>query len=102
MCSVALQAAWLSAYLLVVTSVPLFLFSGVAWPLQAMPAWLAGVASLLPSTVGINTFVRINQMGVNAADVVWQLLYLGVVALGMNVWAYKRLRQAPVSNKGCE
>ena len=97
-----LDMAERSGHLLVVTSVPLFLLSGVAWPLQAMPAWLAGVASLLPSTVGINTFVRLNQMGVNTADVVWQLLYLGVVALGLNVWAYKRLRQAPVSNKGCE
>ena len=97
-----LDMAERSGHLLVFTSVPLFLLSGVAWPLQAMPAWLAGVASLLPSTVGINTFVRINQMGVGAEDVVWQLLYLGVVAVGLNVWAYKRLRQAPVSNKRCE
>ena len=97
-----LDMAERSGHLLVFTSVPLFLLSGVAWPLQAMPAWLAGVASLLPSTVGINTFVRINQMGGSAEDVVWQLLYLGVVAVGLNVWAYKRLRQAPVSNKRCE
>ena len=91
-----------SGHLLVVTSVPLFLLSGVAWPLQAMPAWLAGVASLLPSTVGINIFVRINQMGVSADDVIWQLLYLGIVAVGLNMWAYKRLRKTSVSNNGCE
>ena len=97
-----LDMAERSGHLLVFTSVPLFLLSGVAWPLQAMPAWLAGFASLLPSTVGINTFVRINQMGVGADDVVWQLLYLGVIGVGLNVWAYKRLCKAPVSNKGYE
>ena len=59
-----LDMAERSGHLLVFTSVPLFLLSGVAWPLQAMPAWLAGFSSSLPSTVGINTFVRINQMGV--------------------------------------
>ena len=91
-----LDMAERSGHLLVVTSVPLFLLSGVAWPLQAMPAWLAGVASLLPSTVGINIFVRINQMGVSADDVIWQLLYLSIVAVGLNMWAYKRLRKVSV------
>ena len=92
-----LDMAERSGHLLVFTSVPLFLLSGVAWPLQAMPAWLAGFSSSLPSTVGINTFVRINQMGVTGSDVVWQLVYLGLVGMGLNAWAYLRLRQAPHS-----
>ncbi len=78
-------------HLIVVTSVPLFLLTGTAWPHQAMPEWMQFLAWLLPSTNGVQVFVQLNQMGVATSIVVPKLIYLATVAAILLVLSYYRL-----------
>ncbi|MEB3766239.1 ABC transporter permease [Acinetobacter sp. MD2] len=80
-----------ASHLLVISSIPLFLLSGLAWPHQAMPELLQILAWMLPSTSGIHTFVQLNQMGVSTAVVLPKLLYLiGFTFISLSL-AYWRL-----------
>lgn len=89
-------ASWLdmqerTGHLLVITSIPLFLLSGVAWPHQAMPYFLQTIAWSLPSTQGVQMFVQLNQMGVQTAVVLPKLIYLTVCTAIFLALAYWRL-----------
>lgn len=78
--------------LLVGTSIPLFLLSGLSWPHQAMPILLQYFAWLLPSTSGIQMFIQINQMGASLLDIWPKLLFLTIFAFLFTAMAYKRLK----------
>jgi ABC-2 type transport system permease protein len=71
--------------LLIPTSIPFVFLSGFAWPLVAMPAWVRGVAWMIPVTPAMHIFVPMNQMGATMVEVrdaiVMLLLQLGVFAL---------------------
>jgi ABC-2 type transport system permease protein len=75
--------------LFIATSLPLFFLVGVAWPVEAIPAWLHALSFVFPSTSAIDGLVRINQMDASLSDVwlgwarLWILtaLYL-VLAIG--------------------
>ena len=51
------------------TSVPFFFLSGTAWPLDQMPTMVSAVSHLFPSTLGVHTFVPLNQMNASIGDV---------------------------------
>ena len=57
---------------------PLFFLSGVPWPDEALPPLLQALRWLIPSTLGIQASLRVNQMGAPLADV-W--MYLAALAL---------------------
>lgn len=58
------------AYLLFVFTSVVFLFlSGIAWPRFAMPVVWKWVASVIPSTWGIEGFVRLSTMGASLSQV---------------------------------
>ncbi|RZG74100.1 ABC transporter permease [Acinetobacter sp. WCHAc060025] len=80
-----------AGHLIVFTSIPLFLLSGAAWPLQAMPMWMQHFSSILPSTQGINLFIQLNQMGVPSSTIVPKLIYLVCLTFVLMIWAYYRL-----------
>ncbi|BAV65449.1 ABC transporter permease [Sphingobium cloacae] len=65
----------------IITSVPIYFLSGLSWPVEATPGWLAGLARLLPTTPGIQLMVGINQMGASLWDQRSELLNLAVLAL---------------------
>ena len=56
----------------VFTSVPLLFISGVSWPGAAIPDFWKYVSWLFPSTFGINGYIRINTMGANLQDVLFE------------------------------
>jgi len=64
------------------TSIPILFLSGFAWPIESMPGWLHTLSLLLPSTAGIDGFLRINQMGASLKDVQLQCLILWVLTIG--------------------
>jgi len=72
----------ISMVILLFTSIPAVFLSGFSWPKSSMPDWLNHLALLLPSTVGIDGFLRINQMGSSLKDVGfnWGIL-LGLTAV---------------------
>lgn len=78
-------------HLVVVTSVPLFLLTGAAWPHAAMPEWMQWFAWTLPSTHGVQMFVQLNQMGVPTSIVVPKLIYLSTVGAVLLALSYYRL-----------
>lgn len=63
--------------ILMVTSLPAVFLSGFSWPFEAMPGWLRSAAFLLPSTAGIEGWIRISQMGAPLRDVrsEWLILW---------------------------
>lgn len=55
---------------------PVFYISGTIWPLQAMPAWVRAVSSMLPSTWATKAIAGVNQMGLPFKDVGGDILML--------------------------
>ena len=55
---------------------PVFYISGTIWPLQAMPAWVRGISSMLPSTWATKAIAGVNQMGLPFRDVGGDILML--------------------------
>lgn len=83
-----------AGHVIIFTSIPLFMLSGVAYPHAAMPFMLQQVAWLLPSTHGVQMMVQLNQMGVPINDVLPKLLYLLVLMFIFLILAYYRLSAA--------
>ncbi len=63
------------------TSVLFLFLSGVSWPWTAMPGPLKAVAMLIPSTPGIQAFIKINTMGASLESVWPEMIILWVQAL---------------------
>ncbi|MBO9710480.1 MAG: ABC transporter permease [Caulobacter sp.] len=84
-----------SAQVLAASSVPFFFLSGLAWPFDAMPPPLAWAARLIPSTDGIQAFVKLNQMGASVAEVWPELAMLAALAVGYGLLAWWRWRPSP-------
>ena len=55
--------------LMMLVSVPAIFLAGFAWPAEIMPAWLVALGQLIPSTPGIDGFVRVYQMGASLDEV---------------------------------
>ncbi len=61
-------------------SLPAVFLAGFAWPAVLMPAPLVWLAQLIPSTPGIDGFVRIYQMGASLEEVRSTLIQLWLMA----------------------
>ena len=59
----------MSMMILLFSSMPALFLSGFSWPKSSIPNWLNQLAMLLPSTAGIDGFLRINQMGASLKDI---------------------------------
>lgn len=72
----------------VFTSVPMLFLSGVSWPGSAIPWYWKTLANLIPSTFGVNGFVRLNTMEASLADVQTEYfaLWIHVVVYGILAW----------------
>lgn len=87
-----------SIMLLLWTSIPVLMLSGASLPPEAMPQWMYAVGQLLPSSSGVEGFIRIQSMGASFDEVLpeirtlWilTLIYGGLATLGIHY----RLRQA--------
>lgn len=74
-------------------SMPLFMLAGYAWPREAMPDWLRWLAHMSPSTMAIDAFIRLDQMGASVRDVgaelagLWALAFAYLMlAIGVHRW----------------
>jgi ABC-2 type transport system permease protein len=66
-----------SPFILFVFTSVLFLFiSGISWPASAIPWYGKGISYLIPSTSGIQGFVKLNTMGATLRDVSFEYLIL--------------------------
>lgn len=74
--------------IVVFTSVPLVLMSGVSWPMSNMPAVWYVVGHLFPSTLGVEAFIRMSSMGCRISEVQNVVLMLWIQALIYGALAY--------------
>lgn len=51
-------------------------FSGLSWPVSAMPNWIVFISKGLPSTTVVPAYLRLRTMGVRITDVKPELLFL--------------------------
>ena len=65
-----------SLLLLLWTSIPALMLSGVSYPREGIPDWLYNLGQLLPSSHGINGFIRIQTMGASTAEVFAEIKWL--------------------------
>jgi len=66
--------------LVVFISVPLLFLTGVSWPQSNIPGFWQGVSWLFPSTFGARAYIRLNSMGANFTDVIWEYRILWIQA----------------------
>ena len=92
-----------SILILLFTSIPLLMISGVSVPMETMPAWLYNLGKIFPSSAGINGFLRIQSMGASLAVVkpgfvtLWILtgVYFLTACIGIRTMAQEGLRPLP-------
>lgn len=78
----------------VFTSVPILFISGVSWPQAAMPDFWKWIGWAIPSTHGVQGFIKINTMGASVYEVAPEytaLWILTVVYFVLTCMAYRRI-----------
>lgn len=68
-----------SLLVLLSTSIPLLMISGISVPKEAMPLWLYELGKVLPSSPGINGFIRMQTVGANLSEVAPELINLWIL-----------------------
>lgn len=74
----------------ILTSLPIYFLSGLSWPVEAMPDWLAWLSRAFPTTPGIHVMVGLNQMGASLAEIWPELVNLAVLTLAYGALAAYR------------
>ena len=65
-----------SLLLLLWTSIPLLMLSGVSYPREGIPDWLFNFGQLFPSSHGVDGFIRIQSMGASLGEVLPEIRML--------------------------
>jgi ABC-2 type transport system permease protein len=73
------------------TSVPVFLLSGLPWPIQTMPWFAKQITMLIPTSPYFLAMQRITQMGAGLQDVLPELLQLLILMSVFLLAAYLRM-----------
>jgi ABC-2 type transport system permease protein len=79
------------ALVLAALGLPLFMVAGFSWPSEAIPPAIRLVSYLVPSTSGIDGFVKLSQLGAPLAAVNSELVTLCALALFYNLIALLQL-----------
>lgn len=82
-----------SLLLLLWTSIPLLMLSGVSYPREGIPDWLYNFGQIFPSSHGVNGFIRIQSMGASLSEVfseikalcVLTIIYGGLACIGIHL-----------------
>ena len=68
-----------SLLLMLFTSIPCLMLSGASIPPESMPGWLYDAAKAIPSSSGVDGFIRIQTMGATLSEVGTQLRTLWIL-----------------------
>lgn len=90
-----------SIVFLVLTSIPSLMLSGLSFPMEGFSQFYQNLAQTIPSTPGINGFVKLTQMEASFQDVsidwyhLWllTLVYFIVAAITLKIQSLKELKQ---------
>lgn len=70
-----------SLLLLLWTSIPVLMLSGVSYPREGIPDWLFNLGQLLPSSHGVDGFIRVQTMGASTAEVFSEIKWLVILTV---------------------
>ncbi|NIG56083.1 ABC transporter permease [Chitinophaga sp. Cy-1792] len=93
----------LTAQLMVFSTYPFFLLSGLAWPYDSLPPFMQGLSSLLPTTPFMKLYVSIVQSGATLSDnhgAIIHLMVLWIFYVMLALWrlsVINRRQQAMVA-----
>ncbi|RFS18869.1 ABC transporter permease [Chitinophaga silvatica] len=86
----------MAAQIMVFSTYPVFLIAGYAWPYEALPVFMQGLSSLIPTTPFMKVYISIVQMGGTLSDNVEAIIHLimlcGLYAL-LAIWGIRRLNK---------
>lgn len=90
-----------SLLLLLWTSIPVLMLSGVSFPREGIPDWLYAFGQLFPSSHGVSGFIRIQSMGASLAEVlpeiktlcIMTVVYGGLACLGIHFVLKREARE---------
>ncbi|MDE6622902.1 MAG: ABC transporter permease [Alistipes sp.] len=90
-----------SLLLLLWTSIPVLMLSGVSFPREGMPDWLFDFGQLFPSSHGVNGLIRIRTMGASLGEVLPEIktlliltvVYGGLALIGTHVVIGRETRE---------
>lgn len=96
-----------SLLLLLWTSIPLLMLSGVSYPREGIPDWLFNFGQLFPSSHGVDGFIRIQSMGASLGEVlpeirmlcILTLIYGGLACIGIHQVIARAAKDTPVKNQ---
>ena len=82
-----------SLLLMLWTSLPVLLLSGVSYPWEAMPEWMVALGKIFPSSHAVRAFVRVQDMGASFEEILpeirclWRLVavYGGLAFVAMHL-----------------
>lgn len=74
-------------------SIPLMFMSGISWPGSNIPHFWKVFSWIMPSTLGINGYVRISEMGAHLADVMPEIIGLWIQTGVYFIMAYTVYRK---------
>ena len=91
-----------SLLLLLWTSIPVLMLSGVSYPREGILDWLFNLGQLLPSSHGVDGFIRVQTMGASTAEVfseikwlvILTVVYGGLACIGIHQVIRRELRDA--------
>ncbi|WP_295939660.1 ABC transporter permease [uncultured Alistipes sp.] len=70
-----------SLLMLLWTSIPILMLSGVSFPREGIPEWLFNFGQIFPSSHGANAFIRIQTMGASLQEVLPEIKMLCILTL---------------------
>jgi ABC-2 type transport system permease protein len=92
-----------SMTVLLFTSLPFLFLAGFSWPVESIPAWLRLFSQFIPSTTGIDGFMRIGCMGASLKEMArqWATLWGLSIFYFFTAWASlsfdeKRIRRSSI------
>lgn len=96
-----------SLLLLLWTSIPLLMLSGVSYPREGIPDWLYALGQVFPSSHGVNGFIRIQSMGATIGEVfseikaliILTVVYGGLAAIGTHQVIRRELHERRTSRR---
>lgn len=67
----------ISMMILLAASIPSLFLTGFSWPVEAIPQWMRYISFLLPTTTGVDGFLKLNQMGAHFSEISfdWYILW---------------------------
>ena len=70
-----------SLLLLLWTSIPVLMLSGVSFPREGFPEWLYAFGKIFPSSHGVNGFIRLQTMGATLPEVFAEIKWLVILTV---------------------